>query len=96
MSRVLEVSVRTIGVIAVTLLGCACVSAPQSVREQAAAALTCDASQIAVNRTERHYLGDDAYEAAGCGKKAAYECDRAYVLFIPVGTTACRRNKIDD
>lgn len=76
---------------AAALLCTACVSAPQSVREQASSALSCDASQVTVNRTERHYLGNDAYEAAGCGQKATYECERAYVLLIPVGTVACNK-----
>ena len=76
---------------AAALLCAACVSAPQSVREQATSELSCDASQVTVNRTKRRYLGDDAYEAAGCGQKVTYECERAYVLFIPVGTVSCRK-----
>jgi hypothetical protein len=79
-----------IGTVA-ALLCTACVSAPDSVREQASSALSCNASQITVNRTERRYLRDDDYEAAGCGQKVTYECERAYVLLIPVGTVACRR-----
>ena len=77
---------------AVALLCSACVSAPQSVREQASSTLSCDASHVSVNRTERRYLGDDTYEAAGCGQKVTYQCERAYVLLIPVGTTACHKN----
>jgi hypothetical protein len=61
------------------------------VREQATSALACDASQVTVNRTHRRYMGDDTYEAAGCGQKLAYECERAYVLLIPVGTIDCHR-----
>jgi hypothetical protein len=76
---------------AAALLCSACVSAPQSVREQASSALSCDASQVTVNRTERRYLGDDSYEAAGCGEKMTYECERAYVLLIPVGTVGCHK-----
>jgi hypothetical protein len=78
-------------VAAAALLCAACVSAPESVHEQASSALSCDASQVTVNRTHRRYLGDDAYEAAGCGQKVTYECERAYVLLIPVGTTGCHK-----
>ena len=74
---------------AVALLCTACVSAPQSVREQASSALSCDASQLTVNRTERRYLGDDTYDAVGCGQRVTYACERAYVLLIPVGTVSC-------
>ncbi|HMN44052.1 MAG TPA: hypothetical protein PKE27_05750 [Povalibacter sp.] len=73
------------------LLCAACGSGPQLVREQAGSALACDDAQLSVNRTQRRYLGDDIYEAEGCGKKATYECDRAYVLLIPVGTVACHK-----
>ena len=84
--------VRTLAVVLCTLGLCtACVSAPQSVREQASSALACDASQLTVDRTKRRYLGDDTYEAAGCGQKVTYECERAYVLFIPVGTIECHK-----
>lgn len=75
---------------AAALLCAACVSAPENVREQASSALSCDAAQLAVNRTERRYLADH-YEAVGCGQKLAYECDRAYVVFIPVGTVECHK-----
>lgn len=73
---------------AAVLLCAACGSGPQLVRDQAGSALSCDAAQLNVNRIERRYLGDDTYEAEGCGRKATYECDRAYVLLIPVGTVA--------
>ena len=73
------------------MLCTACVSAPQSVREQASSALSCDASQVTVKRTERRYLRDDYYEAAGCGQKLTFECEQAYALFIPVGTVECRK-----
>ena len=76
---------------ATALLCAACVSAPEAVREQASSALSCDASQLTVNRVKQRYLGDDDYEAAGCGQKLVYECDRAYVLLIPVGTIDCHR-----
>lgn len=76
---------------AAALLCTACVSAPENVREQASGALSCEASQVSVSRTDRRYLGNDDYEAAGCGQKAEYECERAYVLLIPVGTVSCRR-----
>lgn len=76
---------------AAALLCAACVSGPESVRDQASSALSCDASQVTVNRTKRRYLGDDAYEAAGCGQTVTYECERAYVLLIPVGTTGCHK-----
>jgi hypothetical protein len=79
-----------IGAVA-ALLCTACVSPPQSVREQASSELSCDASQITVNRIKQRYLRNDDYEAAGCGQKATYECERAYVLLIPVGTTACHK-----
>lgn len=82
---------RVFTVAAAAMLCTACVSAPQSVREQASSALSCDASQLTVNRTKNRYLGDHAYEAAGCGQKATYECEQAYVLFIPVGTIECHK-----
>jgi hypothetical protein len=82
---------RVFTIAAAAMLCTACVSAPQSVREQASSALSCDASQVTVNRTERRYLGDDAYEAAGCGQKVNYECEQAYVLLIPVGTLECHK-----
>jgi hypothetical protein len=82
---------RMFTVAAAAMLCTACVSAPQSVREQASSSLACDSSQVTVNRTDRRYLGDDDYEAAGCGQKVTYECERAYVLFIPVGTLACHK-----
>ena len=69
----------------------ACVSAPRSVREQASSALACEASQVTVALTERRYFRDDTYEAVGCGQKVSYECERAYVLLIPVGTTGCHK-----
>lgn len=78
-------------VLAAAMLCTACVSAPRSVREQASSELSCASSQVSVNRTERRYLGNDAYEAAGCGQKVTYECERAYVLLIPVGTIECHR-----
>jgi hypothetical protein len=78
-------------VAAAAALCTACVSAPKSVREQASSALSCESSQVAVNRTDRRYLGDDDYEATGCGQKVTYQCERAYVLLIPVGTVACRQ-----
>lgn len=84
--------VRTLAVVLCSWGLCtACVSAPQSVREQASSALACDASQLTVDRTKRRYLGDDTYEAAGCGQKVTYECERAYVLLIPVGTIECHK-----
>ena len=76
---------------AAALLCTACVSAPESVREQASGALSCESSQVTVSRTDRRYLGDDDYQAVGCGHKVTYECERAYVLLIPVGTVACHR-----
>lgn len=82
---------KVVTIAAVGMLCTACVSAPQSVREQASNALACDASQVTVNRTARRYLGDDAYEAAGCGQKVTYKCEQAYVLLIPVGTIECHR-----
>lgn len=91
MARTLQRNARALVASAAALLCTACVSAPQSVREQASSTLSCDASQVSVNRTQRRYLGDDTYEAAGCGQKVTYECERAYVLLIPVGTTACRK-----
>ncbi|HEY4370055.1 MAG TPA: hypothetical protein VGN07_22680 [Steroidobacteraceae bacterium] len=91
MARTLWKNAQVLSAAAVALLCTACVSAPQTVREQASGTLSCDASQVTVNRTERRYLGDDAYEAAGCGQKVTYKCERAYVLLIPVGTTACHK-----
>lgn len=83
---------RAVLIVAATAVLCtACVSAPQSVREQASGALACDASQLTVNRTNSRYLGDDAYEAEGCGQKVTYVCEQAYVVFIPVGTIECRK-----
>lgn len=87
----LQRSARVLIGAAAALLCTACVSAPDSVREQASSALSCDASQLTVNRTKRRYLGDDTYEAAGCGQKVTYQCERAYVLLVPVGTTACQK-----
>lgn len=87
----LRKNARVLITAAAALLCTACVSAPQSVREQASSSLSCEASQVTVNRTDRRYLGDDDYEAAGCGQKVTYECERAYVLLIPVGTIACRQ-----
>ena len=84
----LQNCVRMLLVAAAALLSTACVSAPEEVRTQASSALACDASQLAVNRIKRRYLGDDTYEAAGCGQKASYQCERAYVLLIPVGTVS--------
>lgn len=78
-------------VAAAAVLCTACVSAPKSVREQASSALSCEASQLTVNRTKSRYLGNDAYEAAGCGQKLTYVCEQAYVVFIPVGTLECRK-----
>lgn len=89
--RTLQKNARVLTAAAAALLCTACVSAPKSVREQASSTLSCDASQVTVNRTARRYLGDDTYEAAGCGQKASYECERAYVLLIPVGTTGCHK-----
>lgn len=82
---------RVFIVAAAAMLCTACVSAPESVREQASSALSCEASQVTVNRTKRRYLGDDDYEAAGCGQKVSYECEQAYVLLIPVGTLECHK-----
>jgi hypothetical protein len=82
---------RVFTVAAVAVLCTACVSAPQSVREQASSALSCDSSQLTVNRTKSRYLGNDAYEAAGCGQKVTYVCEQAYVIFIPVGTIECNK-----
>ncbi|WP_129779569.1 hypothetical protein [Peristeroidobacter soli] len=76
---------------AAAVLCTACVSAPQNVREQASSAFACDASQVKVQQTVRHYMGDYAFEAEGCGQKLTYECEQAYVLLIPVGTLACHR-----
>ena len=76
---------------AIAMLCTACVSAPQSVREQASSALACDASQLTVNQTKSRYLGNDVYEAAGCGQKVTYECEKASVIFIPVGTIGCNK-----
>jgi len=92
MLRALQSFLRRVFVAAVVLSCAACVSAPQNVREQASNALSCDAAHVTVNRTQRRYLHDDAYEAAGCGRRVTYTCERAYVLLIPVGTTACRKN----
>lgn len=88
--RSLEKGTKVLVGAVAALLCAACASAPESVREQASSALTCDASQLTVNRTERRY-GADQYEAAGCGQKLAYECERAYVVFIPVGTIGCHK-----
>ncbi len=88
-ARTLQKNARVIIGAAAALLCTACVSAPDSVREQASSALSCDASQLTVNRTKRRYLSDDIYEAAGCGQKVTYRCERAYVLMVPVGTTEC-------
>jgi hypothetical protein len=82
---------RVFTVVAIAMLCTACVSAPRSVREQASSALSCDSSQLTVNRTKSRYLGNDAYEAAGCGQKVMYECEQAYVLFVPVGTIECNK-----
>jgi photosystem II stability/assembly factor-like uncharacterized protein len=82
---------RVFTVAAAAMLCTACVSAPQSVREQASSALACDASQLTVNRTKSRYLGNDVYEAAGCGQKVTYECEKAQVIFIPVGTIGCNK-----
>jgi hypothetical protein len=82
---------RVFTLTAAAVLCTACVSAPQSVREQASSALSCDASQVTVNRTANRYLRDDDYEAVGCGQKVTYECDQAYVLLIPVGTVECHK-----
>ena len=82
---------RVFTVVAAAMLCTACVSAPQSVREQASSELSCDASQLTVNRTKSRYLGNDAYEAAGCGQKLVYECEQAYVLLVPVGTLECHK-----
>ena len=82
---------RVFIVAAAAVLCTACVSAPRSVREQASSALACDASQLTVNRTKSRYLGNDVYEAAGCGQKVTYECEQAYVIFIPVGTIECHK-----
>lgn len=82
---------RVFTVAAAAILCTACVSAPTSVREQASSALSCDASQLTVNRTKSRYLGNDAYEAAGCGQKVTYECEQAYVIFVPVGTIECHK-----
>ena len=90
-ARTMHNNVRALVAAGAALLCTACVSAQQSVREQASSALSCETSQVTVNRTERRYLGDDAYEAAGCGHKMAYECERVYVLLIPVGTVGCRK-----
>jgi hypothetical protein len=90
-ARRLAKNVKVLIAAVAALLCAACVSAPETVREQASSALSCDASQLAVHRTERRYLGDDYYEAAGCGQQLTYECERAYVLFVPVGTIACHR-----
>jgi hypothetical protein len=90
-ARTLQKSVRVIIGTAAALLCTACVSAHHRVREQASSALSCDASEVMVNRTQRRYLREDAYEAAGCGQKVTYECERAYVLLIPVGTLGCHK-----
>lgn len=76
---------------AAALLCTACVSAPRSVQEQASGELSCATSQVTVHRMQRRYLGDDTYEAAGCGQTMTYECQRAYVLLIPVGTVSCHK-----
>jgi hypothetical protein len=78
-------------VAAVAVLCTGCVSAPQDVREQASSELACDASQVKVKQTVRHYLGAYALEAEGCGRKLTYECEQAYVLLIRVGTLSCHR-----
>jgi len=82
---------RALFVAAAAMLCAGCVSAPQSVREQASSALACDASQVTVSRTQRRYFTGDAYEAAGCGRKLSYQCERASVLFIPVGIIGCHQ-----
>lgn len=78
-------------VAAAAVLCTACVSAPQSVREQASSALACEASQLTVTRTKNRYMGEHLYEAAGCGQKVTYDCAQGYVLFIPVGTIECHK-----
>lgn len=82
---------RMLTVAGAAMLCTACVSAPQTVREQASSALACDASQVTVTQTKRRYLGDYAFEAAGCGQKLSFECEQAYVLLIPVGTLGCHK-----
>ncbi|WP_161828289.1 hypothetical protein [Steroidobacter agaridevorans] len=82
---------RMFSVAAAAMLCTACVSAPQTVREQASSALTCDASQVTVTQIKRRYLGDYVFEAAGCGQKLTFECEQAYVLLIPVGTLGCHK-----
>lgn len=84
-------TMRMFSVAAAAVLCTACVSAPQTVREQASSALACDASQVAVTQTKRRYLGDHDFEAAGCGQKLTFECEQAYVLLIPVGTLGCHK-----
>ncbi|MFC4307933.1 hypothetical protein ACFPN2_02460 [Steroidobacter flavus] len=66
-------------------------SAPKEVREQASSELACDATQVKVKQTVRHYLGAYALEAEGCGRKLIYECEQAYVLMIRVGTLSCHK-----
>lgn len=82
---------RMFSVAAAAMLCAACVSAPQTVREQASSALACEASQVTVTQTKRRYLGDYVFEAAGCGQKLTFECEQAYVLLIPVGTLGCHK-----
>ncbi|HEY0939767.1 MAG TPA: hypothetical protein VGE08_06695 [Steroidobacter sp.] len=89
-TRSLQKGAKVLAGAMAALLCAACASGPQSVREQASSALSCDASQLAVNRIERRY-GADHYEAVGCGQKLTYECERAYVVFIPVGTVGCHK-----
>ena len=87
----MELTMRMLTVATAAMLCTACVSAPQTVREQASGALACDASQLTVTQTKRSYLADYAFEAAGCGQKLTFECEQAYVLLIPVGTLGCHK-----
>lgn len=89
-ARTLTKPVKVLVAAVAALLCAACASAPERVRKQASSALACDAAALTVNRTERRYLGDQ-YEVVGCGQKVNYECERAYVVFIPVGTLECRK-----
>ena len=78
--------------IAAALVCTACASAPDQVREQARSDLRCNSSELVVNRTKAGgYLRDDRYEAEGCGQRATYACDKAYVLMIPAGTMSCSK-----
>jgi hypothetical protein len=82
---------------AAALICTGCVSAPQRVREQAGSDLRCTSSQVVVNRTQAGgYFRDDRYEAEGCGRRAAYECEKVYVLMIPAGTMGCSRESQAD